>query len=104
MLDPQELGEVLRQFKANGKKTFAIYEAEYGTNSLGTYLLASYFGKLIFKDSKKIAYHGITDQIYMAECCSLNLVGIRIDAPFVKNMLHKIGIEPELGQRREYKA
>jgi protease-4 len=66
--------------------TFAIYEGDYGSNSLGTYFLASYF-----------------DKIYLPECCGLNLIGIRSDTPFLKNMLTKIGIEPEIGKRKEYK-
>jgi protease-4 len=82
----EELGQVLRQCKANGKMTFAIYEGDYGSNSLGTYFLASYF-----------------DKIYLPECCGLNLIGIRSDTPFLKNMLTKIGIEPEIGKRKEYK-
>lgn len=55
----QELGEVLRQCKANGKKTYAIYEGDYGANSLGTYFLASYFGTLKFFSTDRAKFNRI---------------------------------------------
>ena len=42
-------------------------------------------------------------QIYVNKLCSINLVGLRIEAPFLKEMLEKLEIKIDPFKRRNYK-
>ncbi len=84
----QELRDAVRSFAGQGKFTIAFAET-FGEGGDGTqhYYLASAF-----------------DQIWMQPSGDLDLTGILLESPFLREILDKAGIEPELDQREEFKG
>jgi protease-4 len=83
----QELGEAVEAFAASGRPTLCWTES-FGELGGGTapYLLAAYF-----------------DQVWLQPSGSLGLLGVSAYGLFVRDALDRLGIEPEFGQRHEYK-
>jgi protease IV len=83
----QELRAGVRAFAASGKPTVAWAET-FGEFSTGTvaYFLASGFG-----------------EIWLQQSGELGLVGTMAEVTFLRGAFDKLGIEPEFGQRYEYK-
>ncbi|MDQ1746051.1 MAG: protease [Frankiaceae bacterium] len=83
----QEIRDAVRAFTASGKPTFAWAET-YGENTPAsvTYYLASAFGEVWLQASGEV-----------------NLLGVAMETRFLRGLLDKLGVVPELGQRYEYK-
>lgn len=80
----QELRAGTRAFAAGGKPTVAWAETFEG--EMSGYVLASAFG-----------------EIWLQPTGGLSLLGVGVEATFVRGALDKLGIEPQLDQRHEYK-
>ncbi|HZB48920.1 MAG TPA: signal peptide peptidase SppA [Mycobacteriales bacterium] len=83
----QELRAAVRGFAASGKPAVAWAET-FGEGGPGTvpYLLATGFG-----------------QIWLQPSGDLGLTGVVVEATFLRGALDKVGLEPQLAQRHEYK-
>ncbi len=84
----QELRAAVKRFRATGK--FAnIYTSSFGDlgSGVGAYYFASAF-----------------EEIWMQPVGFLTLTGIAIDMPFAKDVLDKIGVNPQFLHREEYKT
>src|SRR3954452_8761310 len=84
----QELRDAVGVFAASGKPTIAWTDT-FGESGNGTvpYFLASGFGKVWLQPSGE-----------------LNLAGVVAEVTFLRGALDKLGVEPQLGQRYEYKS
>ncbi|MEB3702549.1 Signal peptide peptidase SppA [Candidatus Bealeia paramacronuclearis] len=84
----QELRDAILKFKKTGKPTL-IYADSYGemTSGLLHYYLAS-----------------ACDEIWMQPIGMLNILGLRLEQPYARDALEKIGVTPEFGGRKEYKS
>ncbi|MGI8870202.1 MAG: signal peptide peptidase SppA [Mycobacteriales bacterium] len=83
----QELREAILAFKVSGKRTIAWAETfgEMGPGTAG-YYLATAFG-----------------EIWLQESGDVGLIGLQWPAQFVNEALEKLDLEPQIGQRHEYK-
>lgn len=84
----QELREAIQRFRDQGK--FAVAFAEtFGEAGDGTlhYYLASAF-----------------DQVWLQPSGDLDVTGVYLENPFLREALDEIGVEPQLRQREEYKG
>ncbi|MBR2299954.1 MAG: signal peptide peptidase SppA [Alphaproteobacteria bacterium] len=84
----QDVGEALKYFKSKGKKTYLF------SNGLGA------FGQ----GTKEYYLATLFDQIWMQPHSDIGMTGIDIEVPFFKNILQKVGVEPEFYTRYEYKT
>jgi protease-4 len=84
----QSIRNAVIDFSKSGKKTIA-YSSAYGdfSNGLGEYWLASAF-----------------DEIWVQPIGLVSLNGIRIEQPYARDALDKIGVEPQILQRKSYKT
>jgi len=83
----QELRLGVRAFAASGKPTFAWAESfGEGSGDMAAYVLATAF-----------------DQIWLQPGGGLGLLGVGVEATFVRGALDHLGIEPQLEQRHEFK-
>jgi protease IV len=84
----QELRDAIERFRAKGK--FALgYAESFGELGSGmrSYYLATAF-----------------DEIWLQPMGDVGLVGLRVEMPFFRGLLDKLGVEPRLDHRREYKT
>lgn len=83
----QELRDAVVVFAASGKPTVAWADT-FGESSNATvpYLLASVFG-----------------EVWLQETGELNLLGVATEVAFLRGVFDKLDIEPQMGQRYEYK-
>lgn len=83
----QELRDAVLAFSASGKPTVAWADT-FGESSAATvaYFLASAFG-----------------EVWLQPTGELNLTGIATEVMFLRGLLDKLGVEPQLEQRYEYK-
>jgi protease-4 len=83
----QELRDAVLAFAASGKPTVAWADT-FGESSNATvpYLLASAFG-----------------EIWLQPSGELNLLGVAAEVQFVRGVLDKLDVDPQMGQRYEYK-
>ncbi len=84
----QEITAALMRFRARGK--FAhIYSSSYGdaSSGMGRYYLASAF-----------------DQIWMQPMGIVTINGVNAEMPFLRNVLDKIGAQPNMYKRKDYKT
>ena len=88
MAQVQELREYLRAFSAKGKRVTAFAES-FGEGGHGTlnYYLAS-----------------AADQLWLQPSGSLDVTGFMLESPFLRAALDRIGVEPQMAQRSEYKG
>ena len=84
----QELRDALVRFRATGKFAFA-YADSFGEAGSGmrSYYLATAF-----------------DEIWLQPVGEVGLVGIRVDMPFFRGTLDKLGVTPRFDHRSEYKT
>jgi protease IV len=84
----QELRDAIARFRAKGKFAFA-YADGFGESGSGmkSYYLATSF-----------------DEIWVQPVGEVGLVGIRVDMPFFRGTLDKVGITPRFDHRSEYKT
>jgi protease-4 len=84
----QELRDAIAQFRAKGKFAFAYADAfgELGSG-MRSYYLATAF-----------------DEIWVQPAGEVGLVGLRVEMPFFRGTLEKLGVEPRIGHREDYKT
>lgn len=84
----EELREAIKRFRAAGKAAY-IYSDSYGDagQGLGLYYLASAF-----------------DSVWMQPMGVLSIAGIRMEMPYGRQVLDKIGVTPQFFARKEYKS
>jgi protease IV len=84
----EELRAAIKRFEAAGKFAY-IYSSSYGQGAgdLGRYYVASAF-----------------KEIWMQPMGIVSIAGIRAEIPFVRDVLDKIGIQPQFYKRKEYKT
>ena len=80
----QELRDAVKRFRASGKPTW--FYAESMDEGLGSYYLAS-----------------ATEQIWLQPVGSLSIPGLRAEMPYARELLDKVGVEPQFFARKEYK-
>jgi len=80
----QEVRQAILNFRESGKFAY-IYASSY-EGGLGSYYLATAF-----------------EEIWMQPMGVLVIPGIGAEMPFIRGMLDKIGIEPQIVKRKEYK-
>ena len=82
-----EIRDAVRAFAASGKPAVAWTDT-FGESSTGTvqYFLASGFS-----------------EIWLQPTGELNLLGLATEVQFLRGLLDKVGVDPQLGQRYEYK-
>ncbi|QDP95602.1 signal peptide peptidase SppA [Microlunatus elymi] len=86
--EADELAIALRSFRDAGKKVIAWSESfgELGPGTLPYYLAT------------------VADEIWMQPSGTLGLQGIGLEVATIRGVLDKIGAEPQIGQRQEYKT
>ncbi len=83
----QELRLGVRAFAATGKPTLAWSESlDEGSGGMAAYVLATGF-----------------DEIWLQPGGALGLLGVGVEATFVRGALDRLGVEPQLEQRYEFK-
>lgn len=84
----QELRDAVFAFRARGKFAIAFAES-FGEAGNGTlhYYLANAF-----------------EQIWLQPSGDLDLTGVYLESPYLRGALDRLGIEPRVGQRGEYKG
>ena len=84
----QELRDAVARFRAKGKFALAYADAFGELNSgMRSYYLATAF-----------------DEIWLQPVGGVGLVGLRVEMPFFRGTLDKLGIEPRIDHRSEYKT
>ncbi len=85
----QELRQAVQKFRENSGKPAYIYSMSYGEagQGLALYSLATAF-----------------DEIWLSPLGSVSVNGIRLEQPYMRGLLDKLGITPEFFQREEYKG
>ncbi len=84
----QELRRAVALFRNSGKKAYIFSEdMGLGNSGMGEYYLSSAF-----------------DKIWLQPIGSVALSGVSIELPFFKNMLDKIGAEPDFLRNGKYKS
>ena len=88
LVHAQEIREALLRFKQAGKFAY-IYSSSYGDSGgdLGRYYFASAF-----------------DEIWMQPMGIVTINGMNAEMPFLRGVLDKIGVEPNMFQRKDYKT
>src|SRR3954470_19261949 len=83
----EEIRDAVAAFAASGKPTVAWTDT-FGESGNGTvsYFLASGFG-----------------EVWLQPTGELNLAGVAAEVTFLRGALDKLGVEPQFGQRYEYK-
>src|SRR3954468_24886868 len=83
----QEIRDAVAAFAASGKPTVAWTDT-FGESGNGTvpYFLASGFG-----------------EVWLQPTGELNLAGVAAEVTFLRGALDKLGVDPQFGQRYEYK-
>ena len=83
----QELHDAVRDLRDHGKLTVAWAETfgEFGNGSV-SYLLATSF-----------------EEVWLQPSGDVGLTGVATEVPFLRDMLDKAGITPQIAQRHEYK-
>jgi protease-4 len=83
----QEVAQAVRSFRAAGKRTWAWAET-FGESGPGTagYTLAAAF-----------------DEIWLQPSGEVGLTGVAVQSLFLREALDRAGVEPQFGQRHEYK-
>lgn len=84
----QEFRQAVQRFRESGKPAVAYAETmgEVGPGNTGYYLAAAF------------------DEIYLQESGDIGLIGLTGQGMFVRGMLEKLGLEPRMDHRHEYKS
>ena len=83
----QEVRQAILAFRESGKPAYAFSETFGEVNTgTGSYYLATAF-----------------DRIYLQQSGDVNITGLIFESPFVHGTLEKLGLEPRLDHRYEYK-
>ena len=84
----QDISEALAFFKSQGKKAY-LFSSSMGSFGQGT---------------KEYALATLFDEIWLQPHADIGMTGVDIEVPFFKNILKKVGVEPEFYTRYEYKT
>jgi protease-4 len=84
----QEIRDAVIKFRKKGKKAVAYAETfgEFGPGNSAYYLATAF------------------DTVYLQPSGDIGLTGLSTKTPFLKDLLKKMGIEPRLAHRKEYKS
>jgi protease-4 len=84
----QEIRDAVIKFRKKGKKAIAYAETfgEFGPGNSAYYLATAF------------------DRIYLQPSGDIGLTGLSMKTPFLKDLLKKVGVEPRLAHRKEYKS
>ena len=82
----QELRRGVRTFASQGKPTVAWAEAFGEVSDMASYVLATAF-----------------EEVWLQPGGNIGILGVGVEATFLRGALDRLGIEPELEQRHEYK-
>ncbi|WP_225413449.1 signal peptide peptidase SppA [Stigmatella hybrida] len=83
----QELRDAVKAFRASGKKAVAYTDTfGEGGSATGAYYLATAF-----------------DEVYVQPSGDVTLTGVAMETPFARDAFAKLGVQPRIGQRYEYK-
>jgi protease-4 len=84
----QEIRDGVIKFRKKGKKAIAYAETfgEFGPGNSAYYLATAF------------------DRIYLQPSGDIGLTGLSMKTPFLKDLLKKVGVEPRLAHRKEYKS
>ncbi len=87
MAQIQEVRDAIRRFRESGKPAIAFAETfgEFGPGNGGYYLATAF------------------DEVYMQPSGDIGLTGLYYETMFLRGAFDKIGLEPRMGQRYEYK-
>ena len=80
----QELRDAVKRFRASGKPTW--FYAESMDQGLKAYYIAA-----------------ATDEIWMQPVGTLSIPGLRAEMPYARDLLDKLGVEPQFFARKEFK-
>jgi protease-4 len=83
----QEIRDAVARFRESGKRAVAFADTfgEFGPGN-GSYYLATAF-----------------DRIYLQPSGDVGLTGLLYESPFIRGLLDKLDVVPQMDQRREYK-
>jgi len=83
----QEVRDALERFRESGKPAYAFSETfgEFSAGNGGYYLATAF------------------DRIYLQPSGDVGLTGLIYEAPFVRGVLDKLDVDPQMGQRKEFK-
>ncbi|GAM28666.1 hypothetical protein SAMD00019534_118420 [Acytostelium subglobosum LB1] len=84
----QELRRVVHYFRSKGKST-AVFTDTFGEFAAAPalYYFASAF-----------------ENVYLSPCGAVNIINLRLDHPFLKKMLDKVGTKTEFIKRKDFKS
>ena len=84
----QELRDAVARFRAKGKFAFGYADSfgELGSGTRGYYLASAF------------------DQLWLQPVGGVGLIGLRVEVPFFRGTLDKLGIEPRFDHREEFKT
>ena len=87
MAQVQELRDAVKAFRKTGKKA-TVYADTFGefSGANGAYYLASAF-----------------DEVYVQQSGDIGLVGLAQETPFAREAFDKLGVQPQISKRYEYK-
>jgi protease-4 len=87
MAQVQEIRDAIHRFRESGKPAIAFAETygEFGPGNGGYYLATAF------------------DEIYMQPSGDIGLTGLYYESRFLRGGFDKLGLEPRMGQRYEYK-
>jgi protease IV len=83
----QEIRDAVARFRAAGKPTFAWAETfgEFGPGTGGYYLATAF------------------DEIDLQPSGDVGLTGLMYESPFIRGLFDKLGVEPQMDHRKEFK-
>ncbi|MCB9973248.1 MAG: signal peptide peptidase SppA [Rhodospirillales bacterium] len=85
----QELRQAVESFRKDSGKPAYIYSLSYGESGQGLslYSLAAAF-----------------DEIWLAPLGTVSINGLRLEQPYARGLMDRLGVEPQFFQREEYKG
>lgn len=88
MAQAQEIRDAIRAFRERGKFAVAFAETfgEAGNGNIQYYLATAF------------------DDIWLQPSGDVNLTGLSLESPYLRNVLDQIGVVPRIDQREEYKG
>lgn len=88
MAQAQEIRDAISAFRKRGKFAVAFAETfgEAGNGNIHYYLATAF------------------DEIWLQPSGDVNLTGISLESPYLRNVLNQIGVVPRIDQREEYKG
>ena len=88
MAQAQELRAAIQEFRKDGRFVVGFAESfgEFGNGTISYYLASA------------------MDEVWLQPSGDLGAMGLMLEAPFLRGTLDKLGVQPRLAQREEYKG